>query len=209
MAGAVYSFEEHMIKKQARAEEAMLKELRSGAYTIDNPLVSYNLYLINPLSAVISFYTEEETAVTVTVFGKAKEGNITHTFPRAKEHVLPVVGLYSGFVNRVEVREYRGKVHTVEIEVPDVFEGNSPVESMDTTPEYLQDDCIFLSPSGAELAVAVDYAGDIRWCLNIKCVFDMKRLKNGHILMGTDRLVQMPYYMSGMYETSALSLIHI
>lgn len=208
MAGAVYSFEEHMIKKQARAEEAMLKELRSGAYTIDNPLVSYNLYLINPLSAVISFYTEEETAVTVTVFGKAKEGNITHTFPRAKEHVLPVVGLYSGYVNRVEVREYRGKVHTVEIEVPDVFEGNSPVESMDTTPEYLQDDCIFLSPSGAELAVAVDYAGDIRWCLNIKCVFDMKRLKNGHILMGTDRLVQMPYYMSGMYETSACGKIY-
>ena len=208
MAGAVYSFEEHMIKKQARAEEAMLKGLRSGAYTIDNPLVSYNLYLINPLSAVISFYTEEETAVTVTVFGKAKEGNITHTFPRAKEHVLPVVGLYSGFVNRVEVREYRGKVHTVEIEVPDVFEGNSPVESMDTTPEYLQDDCIFLSPSGAELAVAVDYAGDIRWCLNIKCVFDMKRLKNGHILMGTDRLVQMPYYMSGMYETSACGKIY-
>lgn len=208
MAGAVYSFEEHMIKKQARAEEAMLKELRSGAYTIDNPLISYNLYLINPLSAVISFYTEEETAVTVTVLGKAKEGNITHTFPRAKEHVLPVVGLYSGYVNRVEVREYRGKVHTVEIEVPDVFDGDSPLESMDTTPEYLQDDCIFLSPSGAELAVAFDYAGDVRWCLNIKCVFDMKRLKNGHILMGTDRLVQMPYYMSGMYETSACGKIY-
>ena len=208
MAGAVYSFEEHMIKKQARAEEAMLKELRSGAYTIDNPLVSYNLYLINPLSAVISFYTEEETAVTVTVLGKAKEGNITHTFPRANEHVLPVVGLYSGYVNRVEIREYRGKVHTVEIEVPDVFDGDSPLESMDTTPEYLQDDCIFLSPSGAELAVAFDYAGDVRWCLNIKCVFDMKRLKNGHILMGTDRLVQMPYYMSGMYETSACGKIY-
>lgn len=186
----------------------MLKELRSGAYTIDNPLVSYNLYLINPLSAVISFYTEEETAVTVTVLGKAKEGNITHTFPRAKEHVLPVVGLYSGYVNRVEIREYRGKVHTVEIEVPDVFDGDSPLESMDTTPEYLQDDCIFLSPSGAELAVAFDYAGDVRWCLNIKCVFDMKRLKNGHILMGTDRLVQMPYYMSGMYETSACGKIY-
>ena len=208
MAGAVYSFEEHMIKKQARAEEAMLKELRSGAFTIDNPLVSYNLYLINPLSAVISFYTEEETAVTVTVLGKAKEGNITHTFPRAKEHVLPVGGLYSGYVNRVEIREYRGKVHTVEIEVPDVFDGDSPLESMDTTPEYLQDDCIFLSPSGAELAVAFDYAGDVRWCLNIKCVFDMKRLKNGHILMGTDRLVQMPYYMSGMYETSACGKIY-
>lgn len=36
----------------------------------------------------------------------------------------------------------------------------------------------------------------------------MKRLKNGHILMGTDRLVQMPYYMSGMYETSACGKIY-
>lgn len=208
MAGAAYSFEEHIIQKQAKAEETMLKELRSGNYTIDNPLVSYNLYLINPLSAVVAFCTEEEIAVTITVYGKAKEGNIVHTFPRTKEHVIPVVGLYPGYRNRVELREYRGKTHIVEIDVPDVFEGNLPIESMDTTPEYLQDDCIFLSPSGAELAVAFDYAGDVRWCLNIKCVFDMKRLRNGHVLMGTDRLVQMPYYMSGMYETSLCGKIY-
>ena len=79
---------------------------------------------------------------------------------------------------------------------------------MNTTPEYLQDSCIFLSPAGSELATAYDYAGDIRWCLNIKCVFDMKRLKNGHVLMGTDRLVSMPYYMSGMYETSPCGKIY-
>lgn len=208
MAGAVYSFEEHIIKKQAKAEARMLENLRLGHYTIENPLVSYNLYLINPLSAVVSFYTEEETAVTVTVKGKAKEGDITHTFPRAKEHVIPVVGLYSGYTNQVEVREYRGKSHIIHIEVPEIFSDGIPVCSMDTTPEYLQDDCIFLSPSGFELAAAIDYAGDVRWCLNIKCVFDMKRLKNGHVLMGTDRLVQMPYYMSGMYEISLCGKIY-
>ncbi len=208
MAGAAYSFETHLIEKQGKAEEMMLKNLRSGNYTIDNPLVCPNLYLINPLSAVIAFYTEEETAVTVSVLGKAKEGTITHTFPRAKEHVLPIVGLYPGYLNCVELRAYRGQKHMVEIEVPDIFKGNSPLESMDTTPEYLQDNCIFFSPAGAELAVAFDYAGDIRWCLNIKCVFDMKRLKNGHVLMGTDRLVHMPYYMSGMYETSLCGKIY-
>lgn len=208
MAGAAYSFEEHIIKKQAEAETEMLKELRSGNYTIEHPLVLHNLYLINPLSAVVAFYTEEETAVTLTVKGKAREGDITHTFPRAKEHVLPAVGLYSGYVNHVEVREYRGKSHTIEIEVPEIFPEGLPLYSMDTTPEYLQDDLIFLSPSGFELAAAFDYAGDVRWCLNIKCVFDMKRLKNGHVLMGTDRLVQMPYYMSGMYETSLCGKIY-
>lgn len=208
MAGASYSFQEHLIKRQAAAENAMLQELRSGNYTISNPLVSYNLYLINPLSAVISFYTEEETAVTATIFGKTKQASITHTFPKAREHVLPILGLYSDYTNRVELRTYRGTSHIVEIPVPNVFEDGSPLESMDTTPEYLQDHCIFLSPAGSELATAYDYAGDIRWCLNIKCVFDMKRLKNGHVLMGTDRLVHMPYYMSGMYETSLCGKIY-
>ena len=208
MAGASYSFQEHLIKKQAAAENAMLQKLRSGNYTIENPLVSYNLYLINPLSAVISFYTEEETAVTVTVYGKTKQASITHTFPKAREHVLPIVGLYSNYTNKVELRAYRGTSHVVEIAVPDLFEGGTPLESMNTTPEYLQDSCIFLSPAGSELATAYDYAGDIRWCLNIKCVFDMKRLKNGHVLMGTDRLVSMPYYMSGMYETSPCGKIY-
>lgn len=208
MAGAAYSFSEHMIKKQVEAELAMLEELRKGTYTIEKPLVSYNLYMINPLSAVVAFYTEEETPVTVTVRGKAKEGNITHTFPRAKEHVLPVLGLYEDYVNQVEIREYRGRSHIVEIAVPRIFENGLPLYSMDTTPEYLQDQCIFLSPSAMELAVGFDYAGDVRWCLNIKCVFDMKRLKNGHVLMGTDRLVKMPYYMSGMYETSLCGKIY-
>ncbi len=255
MAGASYTFQEHLIERQAKAEEELLKELRSGNYTIHNPIVRTNFYFIAPLTAVIAFCTEEETAVTVTVLGKTKEGNITHTFPKTKEHVLPVMGLYPEYTNQVELREYRGDSHVVEIEMekPDcgngfvysmdttpeymqdncifltnqvelreyrgdshVVEiemekpdcGNGFVYSMDTTPEYMQDNCIFLTPSSGEKASAYDYAGDLRWCLNIKCVFDMKRLKNGHILMGTDRLIQMPYYMSGLYEISLCGKIY-
>ena len=203
-----YSFEDHIVNRQYEAEEAMMKEFEAGHYTIDNPLVKYNLYLVNPLAAVICFETEEETAVTVTVLGKTAEGNISHTFPKAKKHVLPVVGLYSDYRNKVEIREYRGKSNIVTIDVPDVFDGKEVIFSMDTTPEYLQDNIILVSPAGEDLAVGFDYAGDARWHMNVPCVFDVKRLKNGNLIMGSHRVIQMPYYMSGLYEISPCGKIY-
>lgn len=200
MAGANYLFKEHIIKQQARIEKEFLEEFRNGNYTIENPLVKYDLYTVSPLSAVVAFKTEEEVAVTVRVLGKSKDGNITHTFPKAKEHILPILGLYENYLNTVEIELYRGQKTTVQIQTIDISKGNSPVYSMDTTSDYLQDQMIFLSPASSELASAYDYKGDMRWNLSIKCVFDLKRLKNGHILIGTDRLIQMPYYMSGLYE---------
>ncbi len=203
-----YQFNKHLVELQAEAEEAMLKEFESGSYTLENPLIKYNLYQINPLSAVICFETEKEVAVTVTVKGKAPQGNISHTFAPAKKHILPIVGLYSDYNNKVELRLYRGAVNTVEVPVPDVFEGRKVIHSMDTTPEYLQDNVILVSPALDDLASAFDYAGDCRWHLNVPCVFDVKRLKNGNLLMGTDRLIQMPYYMSGLYEMSPVGKIY-
>ena len=37
--GVNYIYEEHLIDRQAAAEEAMLKEFEDGNYTIQNPLV--------------------------------------------------------------------------------------------------------------------------------------------------------------------------
>ena len=99
-----YSFQDHLINRQAEAEEAMLKQFEEGHYTIQNPLVVYNAYLVNPLSAVVCFETEKEVAVTVTVLGKTPQANMGHTFPKAKKHVLPIVGLYSDYQNKVEIR---------------------------------------------------------------------------------------------------------
>lgn len=208
MSGAAHIKCRHLIDRQAEAEEEMLRELRAGNYTLEHPLVKYNLYQINPLSAVVAFSTEEEIAVTVTVLGKRREGNITHTFPKAKEHVLPVVGLYSDWNNRVELRLYRGETAVTEIPVPDVFGGKKMLDFIDTTPEYLGDNMIFVSPASEDLATAFDYAGDARWHMNIPCVFDIKRLKNGNLLMGSSRLLQMPYYMAGLYEIAACGKIY-
>ena len=74
--GVNYIYETHLIDRQYEAEQAMLKEFEAGNYTIQNPLVKYNLYIISPLSAVVCFETEEETAVTITVLGKTKQANM-------------------------------------------------------------------------------------------------------------------------------------
>ena len=64
-----YTFEESLVSRQAKAEEAMLAEFDAGDYTLEHPLIKLNPYFISPLSAVILFRTEREVAVTVTVKG--------------------------------------------------------------------------------------------------------------------------------------------
>jgi len=208
MSGIIkYAFKEHITKIQAKAEKEMLAEFEAGKFTFERPLVKQNVYLINPLSAVVLFRTAEETAVTVTVRGKTKEADIRHTFPKGTTHILPVLGLYANYKNSVEITLYQGQTATATIEVGDVLE-NVAVHRMETTPEYMQDNLIFLNPANANKAIGVDYAGDIRWHLTIPCAFDLKRLKNGNIIVGSDRLTRLPYYMSGLYEMSLVGKIY-
>ena len=79
-----YSFDESLVTKQNAAEKAMLEEFHAGNYTLENPLVKLNPYLINPLAAVVMFKTEEEVAVTVRVLGKTPEATMKHTFPKSE-----------------------------------------------------------------------------------------------------------------------------
>lgn len=204
-----YESKSHLIDRQRQAEEDLLRELKEGEYTFQKPLVRANPYLINPLSAMICFETEEETAVTVTVRGKVRpQGDITHTFPPARTHILPVVGLYSNYKNQVEIRLYQGESTVVTVETPDLFPQGEPLISVDTTPEYMGDQFIVLSYAWMKNPVGVDCRGDVRWYLNIPCVFDIRRAHNGHLLLGTDRLLQEPYYVSGLYEMSLWGKIY-
>lgn len=195
-----YKFSASLVDQQNEAEKAMLEEFHNGNYTLENPLVKLNPYLINPLAAVVMFTTEKEVAVTVRVLGKEPEGTMKHTFPKAKEHVLPIVGLYGGYKNQVEIEIYRGAKTTIEIETDPLADTVPKLVKMETTAEYLRDELIFVSPALDSLATGFDYQGEVRWHLNIPSVFDLKRVKNGNILIGSHRLLKIPYYMSGIYE---------
>ncbi|MGI6068945.1 MAG: aryl-sulfate sulfotransferase [Blautia sp.] len=203
-----YTYQNSLIERQAAAEKAMLEEFHRGNYTLKKPLIKYNPYFISPLSAVVLFKTEEETAITLRVLGKTKEADIYHTFPKAKEHILPVLGLYNDYENTVELRPYRGTPSVFTLKTRDVFEGKQVCYSMKTTPEYLQDNLIIEAPADENLAVGFDYAGDARWHLNVPCIFDFKRAANGHILIGSDRLIKLPYYVSGLYEMDMVGKVY-
>ena len=98
-----YTYKEHLVERQAKAEKAMLKEFNEGDYTLEQPLIKYNPYLLNALSAVILFRTEEPTAITVRVKGKTEKADFYQSFPRGTEHIIPIVGLYSDYENKITI----------------------------------------------------------------------------------------------------------
>ncbi len=192
----------HLITEQYLAEEAYLKEFRSGNYTFDNPYVKANPYLINPLAAVICFNTDEATAVTITVKGKTPEASLTHTFPEATEHVLPIYGLYDNYDNTVELKLANGKTNEVTIHVDE--QNVNRTQYINTTPEYFGTDVMFISTTtpliDSARTIAVDYAGDIRWMNTNLQSWDIKKLENGRLLYTSHRTIQKPYYCVGLVE---------
>ena len=195
-----YEKKNGLITQQAEAEQKFLETFEAGAYTASSPLVVRNPYLISPLTAMILFKTAVKQEVTLTVKGKEPEGDISHTFPADTVHILPVYGLYADCENTVELILSGGERETVmikteplppEVPVPTFCKGSGV---------HMGDNVIFLTQTSKADALACDYRGDVRWYLTVNVCFDMKRLANGHLLVGTDRLIKLPYYVSGVYE---------
>ena len=200
MAEIKYTKKEYIIHQQKANEEAFLAELANGDYTLANPLVKLNPYIICPLSAMILFKTPRPEEVTIIVKGKEPAGDIVHRFPAAYDHVLPVYGLYAGYDNTVEIVLQDGTKNSVTITTDPLMEGVPESTSIDTTAEYMGDNFVFLTASMRSWPVGYDYKGDLRWYCTENLAFDIKRIKNGHILVGTERLVKMPYFTTGLYE---------
>ncbi len=190
----------HIIDRQYEAEQAFLAEFAAGDYTIKNPLVKLNPYIYCPLTAVVLFRTPFPTEVTITVKGKEAAGNVTHTFPSAKEHILPIYGLYADYANQVEIVAASGEKQTITIQTEPAIADAHEATSIKTTAEYMGNNFMFLTTAMDSMPVGYDYKGDIRWYANVNFNFDLKRMPNGHLLVGTERLIQMPYYTTGLYE---------
>lgn len=199
--------EEDLLTRQKEKERAMLEELSSGDYTFSNPLIKLNPYLINPCAAVALFRTKKETAVTITVRGKTPEGNISHTYPPAATHILPILGLYSDYTNTVDIQLYQGAIKTVTITTAPT-DGTAELIHMRTSAEHMEGSLIVVTPAGFGRLTGFDYSGTIRWYINIGLQMGVKRLKNGHLLVGTDRLIGPPYYSTGLYELDMVGKIY-
>ena len=188
------------------------KDFKTEGYTIDNPNVILNPYGNSPLTALILFETNEEVSPTVTIVGKDENTTFTHTFNASQEHLLSIYGLYVDYNNEVIIEyEVDGETisKTVNIqteELPDDFILPTRVEA---DKENLDNQLYFFTPSSSGYTCAYDVNGDVRWYLTNYALWKIDRLENGHLLVSTERLVNPPYYMTGLYEMDLLGKIYV
>lgn len=195
-----YTKQTSLIEHQYALEKEFLDKFSKGDYSAKNPLVILNPYEISPLTAMIMFKTKVPQEVQVVIKGKTSHGDVRHTFPRAMEHILPIYGLYADYTNHVELILSGGEHSIIEI-VTNPLPKSVPVPTFcKSNPEFMSDNWIFLTETSKADALACDGMGDVRWYLTINVCFDLKRLKNGHLLVGSNRLIKLPYYVSGVYE---------
>lgn len=195
-----YEFIPHIINKQYELEQTFISEFSQGDFTLFNPLVKLNPYEICPLTAMVLFKTPVKTEVTITVKGKEEAGDISHTFPAETNHILPIYGLYADYDNIVEIALSSSKKNTIHIQTEPLHPDVPLATSIKTTAEYMGKNIMFLTASMRAMPVGYDYAGDIRWYATKNFAFDLKRIDSGHILIGSERLVKIPYFTSGIYE---------
>jgi hypothetical protein len=79
-------------------------------YDMNDPLILKNPYKINPLSALIFFYTEDELEVDVYI----NDGYMS-TVKSSKEHIIPIYGLENNRDNIVRVDFENGTTRTFAI----------------------------------------------------------------------------------------------
>ncbi|WP_088186734.1 aryl-sulfate sulfotransferase [Desulfosporosinus sp. FKA] len=192
----------HIITRQNELEKAFLDKFETGNYTLDNPLIVLNPYEIAPLTAMILFNTPVACETTIVVKGKKHPGDIRHTFPCTTKHILPVFGLYADYENSVDIILSNSERNTIQIKTDPLPSDVAVATSIKTTPEYMGNNMMLLTTAMRSKPAGYDYAGDIRWYSNTNFNFDLKRMPNGHLLVGTERLVKMPYFTSGLYEMS-------
>ena len=199
---------DHIITEQYALEQAFLTEYKNGNHTLSTPFIKLNPYGIAPLTALILFKTEQALGVNVLVKGKEKAGDITATFEKNTEHVLPIYGLYADYNNEVVITLENGESHTVYIQTEAAPEKVLLPTYLETTPGYLGENVIFVSPTSKAMTAAYDYKGEVRWYGTLNFAFDLKRIKNGRILLGTNRLVAPPYHTTGLYEMGMIGKIY-
>lgn len=197
-----------LVTKQNEVE----KTIKTNGYTIDNPKVLLDPYDASPLTALILFETEEEVSPKITIEGKDKLTTIETEFAKNTKHYLPIYGLYADYNNKVDISYTLsdGKKITKQVEIqtdklPDDFVLPTSVKKDSSK---LTNDLYFFTPSSKGYTCAYDVNGNVRWYLSNNAVWDNTRLKNGHMMVSTERLVNSPYYMTGLYEIDLLGHVY-
>ncbi|MEE3343348.1 MAG: aryl-sulfate sulfotransferase [Bacilli bacterium] len=199
--------EKSLITKQEELE----KKFQTNKYTIKKPKIILNPYNNSPLTALILFKTKNKVTPKITIKGKDDLTTYNHKFKKTNNHYLPIYGLYPDKENEIliEYKEKGKKVSkTIKIKTDKLPNDFVKPKSIVSKRSELTNDLYFYTPSSRGYTCAYDINGDVRWYLSNHALWDISRLKNGHMLISTERLINPPYYMTGLYEIDMLGKIY-
>ena len=196
----ILSLTENQTKKESK--------FKSKGYTLEKPNIILNPYGISPLTALIIFETEDEVKPIVTIVGKDEKTTYTHTFAKNKIHFLPIYGLYPNKNNEIKIR-IGNTTKSIWIQTEKLPEDFILPTDVYANKDLLDQELYFFTPSSKGYTCAYDMNGDVRWYLTENMIWNIEPLKNGHLLLSTERLVNAPYYNTGLYEIDLLGKIYM
>lgn len=183
------------------------KKFKTAGYTIDNPNIIVNPYGNSPLTALVLFETDSNVSPKVTIKGKDKLSTYTNTFENGKKHYLSIYGLYPDNENEILI-EFNDTKKILKIKTDKLPDNLYLPTSVKAKKEKLDNKLYFYTPSSVGYTCAYDVNGDVRWYLSNYALWNITKLRNGRILLSTERLVNSPYYMTGLYEMDFLGKIY-
>lgn len=194
---------ESLITYQSNLEE----KFKIDGYTIDNPNIILDPYDASPLTALVLFETDDEVEPTITIVGKDELTTYTYESKKSNKHYLPIYGLYADYENTIiiEYGDVRKEITIKTNPLPDNFILPTSIKA---DKEKLSNDLYFFTPSSRGYTCAYDTNGDVRWYLTNYAIWNINKLKNGHMLVSTERLINAPYYMTGLYEIDMFGKIY-
>lgn len=194
---------ESLVTYQSNLEE----KFKIDGYTIDNPNIILDPYDASPLTALVLFETNDEVEPTITVVGKDELTTYTYKSKKSNKHYLPIYGLYADYENTIiiEYGDVRKEITIKTNPLPDNFILPTSIKA---DKEKLSNDLYFFTPSSRGYTCAYDTNGDVRWYLTNYAIWNINKLKNGHMLVSTERLINAPYYMTGLYEIDMFGKIY-
>ncbi|MBQ8681734.1 MAG: aryl-sulfate sulfotransferase [Bacilli bacterium] len=201
-----------LVSSLIETQEELESKFKTKGYTIDEPNIILNPYGNSPLTALILFETNSRVSPTVTIKGKDEHSTFTHTFGKDKKHYLSIYGLYADYENEVIIEYKEGKKEikkTITIKTDKLPDNMILPTSVKADKTALSNELYFYTPSSIGYTCAYDVNGDVRWYLTNYALWKIDRLENGHLLVSTERLVNSPYYMTGLYEMDLLGKIYM
>ena len=196
----ILSLTENQTKKE--------NKFKSKGYTLEKPNIILNPYGISPLTALIIFETEDEVKPIVTIVGKDEKTTYTHTFEKNKIHFLTIYGLYPNKNNEIKIR-IGNTTKSIWIQTEKLPEDFILPTDVYANKDLLDQELYFFTPFSKGYTCAYDMNGDVRWYLTENMIWNIEPLKNGHLLLSTERLVNAPHYNTGLYEIDLLGKIYM